>query len=145
MKKCVSYTYSCLSKYQAIKMYVLKIVTFLFYDILSVSTSTSKEPGRYHIVLTTSKKVYLLNYVCLYIYHIYSYASVYMNEASQVVKSLPANTGDVKRSGFNPWVRKIPWRRKWQATPVFLPGEPHGQRSLAGYIQSMGSQRIRLD
>ena len=34
---------------------------------------------------------------------------------------------------FNPWVRKIPWRRKWQPTPVFLPGESHGQRSLVGY------------
>ena len=31
------------------------------------------------------------------------------------------------------WVRKIPWRRTWQLTPVFLPGEFHGQRSLAGY------------
>ena len=31
------------------------------------------------------------------------------------------------------WVRKIPWRRKWQPTPVFLPGESHGQRSLVGY------------
>ena len=38
-----------------------------------------------------------------------------------------------KIHGFNPWVRKIPWRRKWQLTPVFLPGEPHGQRSLASY------------
>ena len=34
---------------------------------------------------------------------------------------------------FNPWVGKIPWRRKWQPTPVFLPGEFHGQRSLVGY------------
>ena len=34
---------------------------------------------------------------------------------------------------FSPWVRKIPWRRAWQPTPVFLPGESHGQRSLAGY------------
>jgi len=34
---------------------------------------------------------------------------------------------------FDPWVGKIPWRRKWQPTPVFLPGESHGQRSLAGY------------
>ena len=31
------------------------------------------------------------------------------------------------------WVRKIPWRRKWQPTPAFLPGESHGQRSLVGY------------
>ena len=38
-----------------------------------------------------------------------------------------------RRDGFNPWVRKIPWRRKWQRTPAFLPGESHGQRSLAGY------------
>ena len=38
-----------------------------------------------------------------------------------------------KRSRFDPWVGKIPWRKAWQATPVFLPGESHGQRSLAGY------------
>ena len=39
-----------------------------------------------------------------------------------------------KRCGLDPWVRKIPWRRKWQPTPVFfLPGESHGPRSLAGY------------
>ena len=37
------------------------------------------------------------------------------------------------RSGLNPWVGKIPWRRKQQPTPVFLPGKFHGQRSLAGY------------
>ena len=35
--------------------------------------------------------------------------------------------------GFDPWVRKIPWRRKWQPTPVFLPGESHEWRSLVGY------------
>ena len=38
-----------------------------------------------------------------------------------------------RRPGFNPWVGKIPWRRKWQPTPVCLPGEFHEQRSLAGY------------
>ena len=38
-----------------------------------------------------------------------------------------------QRLRFNPWVRKIPWRRAWQLTPVFLPGESHGQRSLEGY------------
>ena len=37
-----------------------------------------------------------------------------------------------ERPGFHPWVRKIPWRRKWKPTPVFLPRESHGQRSLAG-------------
>ena len=38
-----------------------------------------------------------------------------------------------KRCRFYPWVGKIPWSRKWQPTPVFLPGEFHGQRSLVGY------------
>ena len=38
-----------------------------------------------------------------------------------------------RRPGFKPWVGKIPWRREWQSIPVFLPGESHGQRSLAGY------------
>ena len=38
-----------------------------------------------------------------------------------------------RRLGFNPWVGKIPWRRAWQPTPVFLPGESHGQRTLVGY------------
>ena len=37
-----------------------------------------------------------------------------------------------RRGGFNPWVRKIPWRRKWQPTPVFFPGQPRGQRSQVG-------------
>ena len=39
-----------------------------------------------------------------------------------------------KNLGFDLWVRKIPWRRKWQPTPVFLPEESHGQRSLAGTV-----------
>ena len=38
-----------------------------------------------------------------------------------------------KRHGFNPWVGKIPWKRAQQSTPVFLPGEFHGQRNLVGY------------
>ena len=50
-----------------------------------------------------------------------------------MVKNLPANAGDIKRHAFDPWVRKNPWRREWLPTPVFLPKESHGQRSLAGY------------
>ena len=48
-------------------------------------------------------------------------------------KESSCQCGRYWRRGFNPWVRKIPQRRKWQLTPVFLPGEFHGQRSLAGY------------
>ena len=38
-----------------------------------------------------------------------------------------------RRCRFDPWIRKIPWKSKWQPTPVFLPGKSYGQRSLAGY------------
>ena len=50
-----------------------------------------------------------------------------------MIKNLPGNEGDLKRCRFNPWVGKIPWRRVWQPTPEFLPGESHGQRSLVVY------------
>ena len=49
--------------------------------------------------------------------------------AAQRVKNLPA----MQETGFDPWVGKIPWRRKWQPTPVLWPGEFHGQRPLMGY------------
>jgi len=46
-----------------------------------------------------------------------------------VVKNPSANAVDIRDAGLIPWVRKIPWRRKWQPSPVFLPGESHGQRN----------------
>ena len=50
----------------------------------------------------------------------------------------------LKRRRFNPWVRKFPWRRQWQPTPVFLPGKSHGQGSLVGY-SPWGLHRVRDD
>ena len=53
---------------------------------------------------------------------------------SSVIKNPPANVRDLGSiPGSDPWVRRIPWRRKWHSNPVFLPGKAHGQRSLAGY------------
>ena len=49
------------------------------------------------------------------------------------IKNLHAKDCQCRRCKFVPWVRKFPWRRKWQITPVFLPRKSHGQRSLAGY------------
>ena len=45
-----------------------------------------------------------------------------------------------KRPRFNPWVGNFLWRRKWQPTPVFLPGKSHGHRSLAGYSPGGGKE-----
>ena len=67
--------------------------------------------------------------LCLVVYTI----RLYVSRASLVawkIKNLPAM---LWRSRFDPWVGKIPWRRDWQPTPVFLPGKSHGQRNLAGY------------
>ena len=50
-----------------------------------------------------------------------------------VVKNPPNQCSRCKRPGFHPWVGKIPWGRTWQPLRVFLPGEPHGLKSLVGY------------
>ena len=57
-----------------------------------------------------------------------------VSQEALVVKNLSANAGRCKRCRFNPWIGMIPWRKAWQPTPVFLPGDSHRQRSLAGYI-----------
>ena len=49
-----------------------------------------------------------------------------------------------RRHEFEPWIGKILWRRKWQSTPVFLPGKSHGQRSLMGY-SPWGCKRVGHD
>ena len=64
--------------------------------------------------------------LCPYMYPSYS-------QVALVVKNLPANADRYMGCEIAPWVRKILWKRKWQPTPVFLPGESHEQRSLARY------------
>ena len=60
------------------------------------------------------------------------------------LQSIYLSDSDGKESACNAErFSKIPWRRAWQPTPAFLPGESHGQKSLAGYRQSIGSHRIR--
>ena len=61
----------------------------------------------------------------------FSYLSFWAPQVVLLAKNSSANAGD-RRLGFSPWVRNN-WRRAWQPTPVFLPGESHGQRSLEGY------------
>ena len=49
-------------------------------------------------------------------------------------KESASQCGKCKRRGLDPWVRKIPWRRKWQPTPAFFPGKSHEQRFFMGKI-----------
>ena len=63
-----------------------------------------------------------------------------------VVKNLPANTGDARDSGVTPEVRKIPWRRKWHPTPVFLTGvkNPMDRGVWQATVHGVTKSRTRL-
>ena len=61
-----------------------------------------------------------------------------------VVKNPPARQ-EMQGRGFGSWVGKIPWRRTWQLTSVFLPEESHGQRSLMGYSSQGHKESDRTD
>ena len=78
-----------------------------------------------HYPLSYQKSSYM--YACMYVYimKVFTAGSSGKESACQYRR--------FKRLRINPWVRKIPWRRAWQPTPVFLPGESHGQRNLMGY------------
>ena len=61
--------------------------------------------------------------------YIYTYSSTFLDSfVAQTMKNLPT----MQETRFDPWVRKIHWRREWLPTPVFMPGDYHGQRGLAG-------------
>ena len=72
--------------------------------------------------------------------------AIILLQGPAVVKSSPAHAGDIR---LDPWVGKIPCWRKWQPTPVFLPGKSHGQRSLAGespngHKESDTTEQVRM-
>ena len=61
------------------------------------------------------------------------YLELYVPQVHSLVAQMSKHLPTTRKTGFNPWVRKIPWRRKWQPTPVLLPGKSHGWRRLVGY------------
>ena len=65
----------------------------------------------------------------LFFFHLFGQSMQNSSLCSSVSKDSACSAGDLR---FDPWVRKIPWRRKWQPTPVSLPGKSHGQRGLVG-------------
>ena len=77
--------------------------------------------------------LYLLIYIYLDIHiYVYIYTHIHIHMASLVVQTV-MNLPAMLETQFDPWVRKIPWRRKQQVISVFLPGKFHGERSLVGY------------
>ena len=105
----------------------------------SQSTWHERRPGGSPVPLTTySQNSHALTSALVYLLPASQWASL----GAQTVKNLPA----MRRWGFDPWVRKIPWRRAWQPTPVFLPGEPHGQRgrraAVHGVAESDPTERL---
>ena len=67
-----------------------------------------------------------------------------VSQLAPVVKESACQSRRCKRHGFSPWIGKIPWSRKWQPAPVFLPGKFHGQRSLPG-LGAAESQTLLSD
>ena len=83
-----------------------------------------------HLVFTS---YYLLYEGLVHMSVLRSFCEIWVLSSSLLGKEPAYQCRRHRRCGFDPWVWKIPWRRKWQPTPVFLPGKSHGQRSLAGY------------
>ena len=80
----------------------------------------------------------------IYIYsHTYIYIYMYSQWASRCHrgKESACQHRRHKRLGFNPWIRKISWSRKWKPTPVFSPGKFHGQRSLADIFHGVAESQ----
>ena len=80
------------------------------------------------------KAVYAQSCHCFFVCFLFAcfvyfmaFPEIWASLVAQMVKNLCG------RPGLDPWVRKIPWRRKWQSSPLSLPGKSHEQRSLAGY------------
>ena len=94
--------------------------------------------------------IYICNHMCVYkvindttMYtYVYTYTTlryVWSFLVAQIVKNLPA----MQETRVDPLVGKIPWRRQWQSSPIFLPGEFHGQRNLAGYSPKGHKESVR--
>ena len=66
------------------------------------------------------------------------------DKAVLVVRNPPANAGDLRDTGLIPGLRRFPWRRAWQPTLVFSPGEFHGQEELAGSNSSWGCKELDM-
>ena len=91
-------------------------------------------------------RAYQIYYVVCYVI----YAILYIGLSSRVSGKESSWQRRLRKLGFDPWVRNIPWRRKLQSIPVFLPGKFHGQRNLVGYSswsckESETSEKVNMN
>ena len=97
--------------------------------VLAVEVSDNYKQHNTHFFmckLKTTKRIHVKGYFCLYLFVPYIYELTRWCSS----KESTCQCRRCKRHKFDPWVRKIPWRREWLPTLVFLPGKSHGQRSL---------------
>ena len=88
-------------------------------------------------------KPYIDFHLCVCVCVVYIYIYICKQPHSQVALVVEESACQCRRckiDNFDPWVGKVPWSRKWQPVPVFLPGKSHGHRGQVG-LQSVGSQR----
>ena len=95
--------------------------------------------------LAWGKGKHSITFSCIvfHVFYFYNVSAVKKNQKELVNKYFPGdsvikNPPTKQEVWFDPQVGKIPWRRKWQITPVFLPWKSHGQRSLVGYSPWVG-------
>ena len=102
-------------------------------SILAWEIPWTEKPGFSYIIVSSSVKIVAIS----------ALSTTRASLVAQMLKCVPGM--ECRRPGFDPCIVKIPWRRKWQPTPVLLPGESHGGRSLVDRLQSMVSQRVGHD
>ena len=91
---------------------------------------SSPSLGQYPGIIVNS---FTLKSVAIWIIGLLLFVLIYRFPGGTSGKEPTCKCRGYKRLEFNPWIRKIPWKRAWRHTPVFLPGESLGQRSLVGY------------
>ena len=122
------------------------------FSILAWRIPWTEEPDGYspwgHKQLDTTEQLTLTHLLYLYCIRISSQRLKIKRKSLRLPRWLNGKESTCqckkhRRQGFHPWVKKSPWSRKWQPSPVLLPGKFHGQRSLVGY-SPRGQTRTRL-
>ena len=127
----VTFSFLCINKYN----HAVCVGLLWWFDEL-INIQNFSYCGKYLVKIVHYHYYYF--YTHFHNYHYYLWRAFLVDQDKE-------SACHCRRLRFNPWVRKIPWRRKWQPTPLFLPGESHGFSGIPqepGRLQSIGSQRV---